>query len=332
MTVAMVVGALALVVVALVLFTAWTARRVDAALPPLGRFVEVDGARIHYVDRGRGDTPLLLIHGLGGHVRHFTYALAERLADEYRVVIIDRPGSGHSTRGPGAGAGPWAQAKIVAAVIRALRLERPIIVGHSLGGAVALATAIEHPAQVAALVLIAPLTHAMEEPPSVLAALDIRSAVQRTLVAWTVATPLSMLRRRATLEGIFGPDAVPGDFATAGGGLLALRPRAFITSSVDMVAVPADMPALVERYAELGVPVGILYGRGDRLLDPRVHGEPMRSRVARLELEVCEGGHMLPLTDPARVASFIRRIAGSVSSTPTPRAPARADQDRPARV
>ncbi|HZJ01775.1 MAG TPA: hypothetical protein VFD22_14025, partial [Gemmatimonadaceae bacterium] len=44
------------------LFTAWTAQRVDAALPPPGKFIEIDGSRIHYVDKGSGD-PILMIHG-----------------------------------------------------------------------------------------------------------------------------------------------------------------------------------------------------------------------------------------------------------------------------
>src|ERR1044071_3350069 len=82
---------------ALVVFTAYTARRVDAALPPLGRFVEVGGARIHYLEKGTGPT-LLLIHGLGASMRTFTHSLVERLADEFRVVVLERAGAGEATR------------------------------------------------------------------------------------------------------------------------------------------------------------------------------------------------------------------------------------------
>src|SRR5579863_10522110 len=88
---------LLIVVCGLVGFAAYTARRVEIAEPPLGRFLELDGERIHYVDEGAGP-PLLLIHGLGGQLRNFTYALVGRLANEFRVIAVDRPGSGYSTR------------------------------------------------------------------------------------------------------------------------------------------------------------------------------------------------------------------------------------------
>src|ERR1044071_4878563 len=99
-------------VAALVIFTAYTARRVDAALPPLGRFVEVGGARIHYLDEGTGPT-LLLIHGLGASMRTFKHSLVERLAGEFRVVVLERPGSGESTRDVGACARVRSQAETV---------------------------------------------------------------------------------------------------------------------------------------------------------------------------------------------------------------------------
>jgi pimeloyl-ACP methyl ester carboxylesterase len=308
----MVVGALVLVLLlllgALALFTAHTARRVAAALPPEGRFVDVGGARIHYVERGAGPA-LLLLHGLGGQARNFTHSLVDRLARDFRVVVMERPGSGHSTRAPGAGAGPRAQADVVAGLIRALGLGRPVLVGHSLGGAVALATALEHPDCVSALALVAPLTYPESEPPPVFARLKVASPRTRGLIAWTVATPAAILRRRVALDAIFGPDPVPRDYATAGGGMLGLRPAAFVSASTDLVAVASDMPALVERYETLRVPVGILFGTGDRILDPRLHGERMRERLPDVHVELIEGGHMLPLTAPDRVASFVREVA-----------------------
>src|ERR1043166_420404 len=121
LAVAVVVG----IVGALVLFTAYTARRVEAALPPLGRFVEVGGARIHYLERGSGPA-LLLIHGLGANMRVFTHSLGERLSGEFRVVVMERPGAGESQRAPGASARLGSQAETVSAFISALGLERPL--------------------------------------------------------------------------------------------------------------------------------------------------------------------------------------------------------------
>ena len=108
---------------------------------------------------------------------------------------------------------------------------------------------------------------------------------------------------------MFGPDAVPRDYPLAGGGLLGLRPSAFVAASTDLVATRGDMPALVARYGALRVPVGILFGTDDRILDHRAHGVAMAAQVPDLALELVPGGHMLPLTAPDRVAAFVRAVA-----------------------
>lgn len=293
---------------ALVLFTSITARRVDAALPPLGRFVEVNGARIHYLDRGSGPT-LLLIHGLGGSMRNFTHSVVDRLSGEFRIVVMDRPGSGESSRDPGACARLRSQAETVSAFIRALGLDRPVLVGHSLGGAVALAVALDYPDDVRGLALVAPLANVQETVPAAFGKLLINSRTLRKLVAWTVVTPASILRSVRVLDTLFGPDPVPPDFATAGGGLLSLRPKSFCAASEDLVALKDELPALVERYPELRLPVGILYGSGDRVLDHGLHGIAVASKIKDAELELIPGGHMLPITAPERVAELVRRVA-----------------------
>ena len=294
----------------LVLFTAQIARRVERALPPTGRFIELDGARIHYVERGTGAVTLLLVHGLGGNARHYTHSLVERLAHEFRVIVIDRPGSGYSTRAAGAEAGPIAQAETVAAFIRALGLDRPVLVGHSLGGAIALATAVAHPSQVRALALIAPLTMLPDTPPAVFQGLMVKSPLARTVISWTLATPLAMARRDVLLGAIFGPEAVPADFALAGGGMLSMRPSAFAAASTDVMAVPADMPRLTQRYHALSMPIAVLCGTHDRILDPQLHGEALGALIPTMQLEWVEGaGHMLPLTVPDRVARFVASVA-----------------------
>jgi len=299
---------LALVATALALFARRTARRVEQFLPPIGKFIDADGNRLHVVDRGAGP-PIVMIHGLGGQLRHFTHSLAGRLEGEFRLIIVDRPGCGYSTRAPGASARLSVQANTVAKLIRSLGLERPLIVGHSLGGAVSLALALQHPDCVGGLALVAPLTHPRDKPPEVFKRLAIPFPLLRRWVAWTVAIPIGIATAKETLAFVFGPEAVPADFGTAGGGLLSLRPSAFFAASTDMVAVNEDLPGMVGRYGTLAVPVGILFGRGDRLLDPQEHGAAMAAKVPGLQYTLRDGGHMLPLTAPDDVAQWIRAQA-----------------------
>jgi pimeloyl-ACP methyl ester carboxylesterase len=300
---------LAALIAGLVWFTASTARNVEAALPPSGRLMEIDGERMHYVDTGGAGPAVVMIHGLGGNLLHFNYALAGRLAGEFRLILVDRPGSGYSGRAAGADATLTAQAAAIAKLIRTLGLTRPLVVGHSLGGAVSLALSLDHPDCVGGLALVAPLTHAQEEVAAVFRRLVIRSSLVRNLVAWTVATPLGIRRGAAVLKEVFAPEAVVPDFPLRAGGILGLRPQAFRAASSDIVAINDVLPGYVSRYPSLDKPLGILFGRSDRLLDYRKHGQAMKACYPALDLELIDGGHMLPMTAPDRCAALIRRIA-----------------------
>lgn len=302
-------GLFGLVLGALAAFTAWTAWRVEKALPPLGRFVAVDGARIHYLDAGAGPA-ILLVHGLGGQMRHFTYSLLDRLKGNHRVVILDRPGSGYSTRASRASAAVGAQARTIARFAATIGLERPLVVGHSLGGAVALALALNHPDAVAGLALIAPASDPQDHVPPVFQGLVVRSRLLRWLLAWTVATPWSIRNGAAMLAAAFDPAPVPRDFAIKGGGLLTLRPSSFINASRDLMAVRDELEAMSPRYENLRVPVGILFGARDRILDPVAHGRALAAKLPDAALELIDGeGHMVPMSSPDRVAGFIASMA-----------------------
>ena len=305
---ALVLTAALLVVGGLIGFSVAAARRIEEIVPPQGGFLDIDGERLHVLDKGAGP-PMVMIHGLGGQLGNFTHSLVDRLCKDFRIVAVDRPGSGYSTRSAKSSAGVRAQAERLAKAIRVLKLERPLIVGHSLGGAVALAIALDHPDCASALALIAPWTHPVASPPMVFRALAIRSPLLRRVVAWTLATPASLLARNLAINEVFAPEAPPPDFAVAAGGLLALRPSNIFAASSDMVAANDDLEEMTTRYASIRIPIGILCGRDDRILDWRAQGEAMKQKVPSVDLEIVDGGHMLPVTQPDIVASFIRRMA-----------------------
>ena len=307
---------LALPVFVAFVFTLWTARKVEAVLPPQGRFVDVHGARLHIQEFDGGGPelpPLLLVHGLAGQLAHYTYGVTGRLAGRYRMIAVDRAGSGFSTRAPGTQADLDTQAAMLAALIEQLKLERPLVVGHSLGGALALALALRHPHRVGGLALVAPLTHMQEHVPPVFEGLTIVSPTWRKIAAWTLAIPAAIRNSRVALDQVFGPEAVPADFATRGGGLLGLRPGAFLAASDDLRALPDCLPVQETRYGELQVPVGILYGKDDRILDWRAHGQALADKVRGARLELIEGGHMLPITNPDATAAFIDAAAAQAT-------------------
>jgi pimeloyl-ACP methyl ester carboxylesterase len=303
-----VIGILATCLAILVLFTWYTARKVESVLPAKGRFIDVPGARLHIREFGEADADrpaILMIHGLAGQLSHYTYGVAGKLAERHRVIVVDRPGSGYSTRAPEASADLSAQAAALAALVRTFGLGPAFVVGHSLGGTIALTMALEHPREVAGVALLAPLTHVRDDVPPVFKGLTIASPLTRKLVAWTLAIPASIRRSAATLEVVFGPEPVPRDFAIRGGGLLSLRPSAFLSASSDLQALPERLPQVQARYHELRLPVHVLYGKDDRILDWKANGQALVDKVPGARLELVEGGHMLPLTQVGVTAAFI---------------------------
>jgi pimeloyl-ACP methyl ester carboxylesterase len=300
----------------LAVFAAWTARRVEKALPPCGRFIDIEGARIHYIDEGSGP-PLVLIHGLGGQMHNFTHSLLDRLKRNHRVIVLDRPGCGYSTRPRRASAALAAQARTIAGLIDKLGLERPLIVGHSLGGAIALMLGLEHPEKIAGLALLAPATHAPKTVPPLFRGIYVRSHFIRRVVAWTLAIPMSITSRELVLGTVFGPGAVPADFAIKGGGLLTLRPRSYIAASSDLIAAIEDLQHMPARYCDLAVPVGILFGTNDLLLDHAAHGGGFVEKLPGAHLELVEdGGHMIIITAADHCADFITRMARRAAPAP----------------
>ncbi|OWP62712.1 alpha/beta hydrolase [Hymenobacter amundsenii] len=290
-------------VAGLALFTHRTARKVRAALPPSGTFVDLPHGRLHVREQGTGPV-LLLVHGLGGQMGQFNYDVVERLAADYRVVVVDRPGSGYST--PLASPDLVSQADALAELITRLELGRPLVVGHSLGGAVALALAIHHPRLVAGLALISPLAALPETVPAIFQRLLIPSRWKRQLVAWTVATPLSIRRSPQVMKALFRPETPPRDYATRAGGMLSLQPAQFLATIADLESLPNSLPTLTARFPELRLPVRVLYGRQDAVLDSEFNSQALIENIPGATLQLIEGGHMLPITQSELVARFIR--------------------------
>lgn len=288
------------------IYTARTARRAEQAVPMDGRLVQAGPHVFHVAEQGQG-RPLLLIHGLAGQMRNFGRAMIDDLARDYRVIRIDRPGSGYSPRLPSGRAHLAEQADAVAALIDELELDKPVLVGHSLGGALSLALAIRHPDRVGALALIAPATQRIESVPEVFKGLVVPPAIL-PLVAWTVAVPIGVATQRKVLAEVFHPEPVPPDFLVDGGGMLGFRPGAFEGAATDLADASSEAEDLVAGYADLKLPVGILYGRADNILDYRLHGEKTATEIPGAKLTLTEGGHMLPFTAPEETARFVRSV------------------------
>ncbi|WP_171100695.1 alpha/beta fold hydrolase [Ruegeria sp. HKCCD7255] len=295
--------------VAMHIWTRVLTRQGRATVPQLGQIVEVPGGTIHYVERGDpSKSTLVMIHGLSGQLQHFTYALVDELSDDFHILAVDRPGCGYSTRQSADLADLPEQARMIQAFLQAKGVDQVILVGHSLGGAVSLAMALDYPENTTALALLAPLTQQMPETPAVFKPLEIRTGWLRTFIGNTLAVPLARKTAPLVLKDVFAPEPAPADFLERAGGALGLRPSAFITASQDVLGVERSIAALNRRYVDLSVPGGILFGTDDPVLPSEMHGPPMTQ--FGLRFEALEGrGHMILITAPDDCARFIREVA-----------------------
>lgn len=303
-------GGIAAIGGGLAAYSKLTKSKIEKAVPRDGALIDVGGETLHVVDRGSGP-PIVMIHGLGGQLRNFGKAMVEDLERDYRVILVDRPGSGYSPRASDRSARLAVQAETIAKLIRKLELDRPLIVGHSLGGALALSMALNHPDVVGGLALITPLTQdqGFDSVPPVFKPLVIRSPALRKAVAWSVATPMGVMRAETALKDIFAPEPVPEDFGIEGGGMLAIRPDNFYASSSDIMALEGELEPMVEAYKQIDVPVSILFAKSDNVLDPMLHGDKTVRAIDGAFFELADGGHMIPFTQPGVCAAFVRRVA-----------------------
>jgi pimeloyl-ACP methyl ester carboxylesterase len=291
-----------------IIWTRSIAKRAVAAVPQIGTIHPVTGGALHYLDIGPRDGPcVVLIHGLSGQLQHFTYAMTPLLENDFRLIVVDRPGCGYSTRDGQAQADLTAQGQMILELLDHLGIDHPTIVGHSLGGAIALAMALDRPKTVAGLVLIAPLTHAPSTRSGAFSNLVMQNALHRKILAHTVAVPMAQLAGTLTLTEVFRPEPPSANFLIQAGGILGLRPKGFTTASEDVQALSKGIHTLSNRYAELSVPGAILFGATDAVLSAPKQGATMVQYGFSYH-ELQGRGHMLPMTAPKDCAALVRDV------------------------
>jgi pimeloyl-ACP methyl ester carboxylesterase len=290
--------------------TLWKAARhearAQAAYPPLGQFVTVDGVRLHLLQVGQGPD-IVLIHGASGNMRDFTTDLVGRLSDRYRVTVVDRPGLGHSARLDRDGATIFEQADILVRAVAELGVDRPLVLGHSYGGAVALAWATRHPDRAAGLILLAAASNPWDTPLS-----TYYRVLSHPLGQWLAVPVLTAWVPdhvvTDTIASVFAPQDTPEGYADYIGAGLTLQRRALRENALQRAGILAEVTQMVPDYAALDLPVEILHGDRDTTVWLTIHSEPLSRQIAGANLVVMEGvGHSPHHADPERVVAAIDR-------------------------
>lgn len=284
---------------------------IERAHPPSGRFVDVDGGRLHIVEMGAADAPpVLLLHGASGNLADMHFALGERLAQRYRVILVDRPGHGWSDRpGGAADALPSAQAALIHQALVKLGIKNPIVVGHSWSGALATAYALAYPDKVRGLVLLAPVTHPW--PGGIGWINDVVALpVIGPLIARTLILPTGYFLLTPGVAAVFSPDTRPPDYGARTGVAMLLRPREFIANAQDLSVLKEFVRTQAPRYGEIKMPVAIIAGDKDTVVYTDVHSRAIAKQAPQATLTVLPGvGHMVQYVAAERIIQAVDEIA-----------------------
>ena len=276
-------------------------RRLEADHAPIGRLIEVNDAgrprEVHILDVPGNPAlvPVVFIHGASGNLCDQVGTFADAVAKlphhrRFRSIYVDRPGCGYTERRT-ADDTPRAQARMVAATLSALGIERAVICGHSFGAGVAATLAVTHPHRVAALALLAPAGYPWPTDLNwyyKMAGLP----VLRTLCAWTFVVPLGLKLLPPGITGTFAPDPVPDGYRERGAIDLLLRPANFLANAADIQAIKGRAAEISPLFRTIDCPTWILQGSHDAVVRPTIHAVGLYRAIPHAEMEWHEGiGH-----------------------------------------
>jgi pimeloyl-ACP methyl ester carboxylesterase len=286
------------------------AKKAEQDNPPAGRFVDVGGVRLHYVERGSGD-PVVLLHGNGSMIQDFdSSGLIDLAAKDHRVIVFDRPGFGHSERPRHIVWTPDAQAELIERALMQLGVSNAIVLGHSWGASVAVALALKYPRMVRGLVLASGYYYPTVRPDVVVMATPALPIIGDVL-SHTLSPLISRVTWPLMMAKIFGPRHVPAKFKVFPREM-ALRPSQIRASAAESALMIPGAVKLRSKYPELNMPVIIIAGEQDKLIDidtqsARLHSEVTQSKFHRIS----GNGHMIQQTATDQVMSAIREVVGS---------------------
>lgn len=302
-------AAVAVAAIAAAFWNAHKARRVEREHPPAGAFLDVDGVRLHYVERGEGP-PVVLLHGNAVVLQDFDGSgLINALAARHRVIAFDRPGFGYSERPRNRLWNAAAQAALFVKALKQLDVEQPVVVGHSWGTLAALEMAVQFPADIRGLVLLSGYyypTIRLDAAMSAPLALPIIGDSMR----YTVSPITGRLFIKQSVKAMFSPAPTPRSFTDAVPREMALRPSQLRAEGEDGALMVSSAARLQPHYGELQLPIHIFAGAADKVVDVDAHSGRLHRALPQSRLTVVpDAGHMVHYAAAAKITATVEAMS-----------------------
>ncbi|MGP9813887.1 alpha/beta fold hydrolase [Rhodopseudomonas sp. NSM] len=305
-----VIGAIA-TLSALALLTQAGVLWLQGRFPPQGETIAVSGGKLHVVDlgpRGLATPPIVMIHGASSNLGAMRVPLGDELARRHRVLLIDRPGHGWSSRDVLANSSPAMQAQAIGEALDSLGVSRAIFVVHSMAGALGARMALDQPQRVAGLVMLAPVTHPWRGGVGTYNQV-MTTPVVGPLLAHTVTLPLGLLLTEPGARSAFAPQTMPENYVDASATPLLLRPRAFLANSWDLTTLKEAVAEQAARYPHITAPTVLIHGDADEIVSVDIHSRAFAAAVPQAKLIVLpDVGHMVQNAAPDLVQREIEAL------------------------
>jgi pimeloyl-ACP methyl ester carboxylesterase len=263
--------------------------------------VAVEGVPLHLVVQGEG-APVVFVHGARGSAFDFTYRLLPLVATRYTAIAFDRPGSGSSGRAPGRGS-PAVHARLLHGALERLGVERPLLVGHSLGAALVMVYAATYPDDVAGVVTlcghVVPYSRTFFPSAKLMTAPGMGSLVLATLLS-----PAGRLVAPSVLRRVFSPHPAPPDYARRAVAT-ALAPGQIRADGEDLQATDPGLREVIDRFVALDLPATIVACEGDRVIPRAEPGELARRMPQARLVTLPHASHVPHVSVPEAVVGVI---------------------------
>ncbi len=293
-----------------VLVLNWTYGRLPSEPKPTGSFVQVGKLRIHYIERPGSGTPVVLIHGLPGTAEDWEDVTP--LLAGHRTIAIDRPGFGYSS----GGYVPFAeQLETIDALLGKLHIVRPVLVGHSYGGTIALGFAERYPRQVRGLVLVDAAAGGTRPDGFEHLQAHVIKALQLPVIKQIANVTFSQLLRKVSAElaesEAFSPQPVNAAhrrrvlaISMTNGNLQAL--------AGEYLAADGVIAQVDRGLGTIRIPSVVIQGDADKFVEP-ARGRRLAAMLPDARLEMVYGGHMQPYDHPLAIAAAVDSLASASS-------------------
>lgn len=291
-------------------------QKLNRTFAPPGNFEYVNEVWVHYWQHvptnynPETHKTVVMIHGLSGSLNDYLYShdLMAALKEQFRIILIDRPGAGYSYITNEKTYTLENQIEIIKELLNRLQVVNPIIVGHSLGGALALNFAALHPEYEARYVLLAPLIYTvwlMYFPLLFLLKIKLIRLLVFRIILWVQTVFFHQLIKNA-----FRPNAnlLQKDYETVTKDQLSSWPI-LKSEFTNLMSVKDSILNNQHLYKDIKKPVSILVGKNDKIIPAEKQAKQLIQQNNNVTLKLfSRTGHMINFARPLDIVKAIESI------------------------